>query len=48
MSIWNNFRQWHEGQVYGFQKACQLDDYHMYWLAFVEGVVLTLLFLWLI
>ena len=48
MSIWNRFRQWHEEQVYGFQKACRLDDYEMFMIAFGEGIVMTLLFLWLI
>jgi hypothetical protein len=47
-SILEKFRDWHEKQIFGFQDAMKLDDYHMYWLAFGEGIVLTLLFLWII
>ena len=48
MSIWKLFRNWHEKQIQGFKHAVELEDYHMYWLAFGEGVVIRLLFLWLI
>jgi hypothetical protein len=47
MNIIEKFRAWHEAQLFGFQKAMRLDDYHMLWLAFGEGVVLCLVFLWL-
>lgn len=33
-SILEKFRDWHEKQIFGFQDAMKLDDYHMYWLAF--------------
>jgi len=48
MNITEKLRGWHEAQIYGFQKATRLDDYHMYWISFGEGIVFTLLFLWLI
>jgi len=48
MNISEKFRVWHENQIFGFQKAMRLDDYHMYWLSFSEGVILCLLFQWLI
>ena len=46
-NILSKFRSWHEDQLFGFQNAMRLDDYHMMWLAFGEGVVLCLLFQWL-
>jgi len=45
--ILSKLRDWHEVQVFGFQKAMRLDTYHMLWLAFIEGAVLTLLFQWI-
>ena len=30
------------------EHAMRLDDYHMLWLSFSEGVIFTLLFLWLV
>jgi len=47
-NILETLRGWHETQIVGFQKAVQLDDYHMYWLAFAKGVFLTMIFLWII
>jgi hypothetical protein len=46
-NILSKFRSWHETQLFGFQKAMRLDDYHMLWIAFIKGVVLTLLFQWI-
>lgn len=47
-SMLEKLRVMHENQLYGFQKAMRLDDYHMLWLSFGEGVIFTLLFLWLV
>lgn len=47
-SMLEKLRQWHEKQLYGFQDAMRLDDYHMLWLSFSKGVIFTLLFLWLV
>ena len=47
-SMLEKLRQWHENQLYGFQTAMRLDDYHMLWLSFSKGVIFTLLFLWLV
>jgi len=47
MNIIEKLRSWHETQMFGFQKAMRLDDYHMMWLCFMEGVVLCLVFQWL-
>jgi hypothetical protein len=47
-SILESLRTWHEKQIFGFQHAMRLDDYHMMWLSFTEGVLLTLLLLWII
>tara|TARA_B100001996_G_scaffold288638_1_gene228901 strand:- start:1168 stop:1320 length:153 start_codon:yes stop_codon:yes gene_type:complete len=43
----SKFRTWHERQIFGFQDAMRLDDYHMLWFAFGKGVLLTALFVWL-
>ena len=47
LDMLSKLRAWHEDQVFGFQKALRLDDYWMMWISFAEGVVLTLLFVWL-
>ena len=47
INMLSQLREWHETQLFGFQKALQLDDYHMLWIAFAEGVILCLLFQWL-
>ena len=47
-SMLEKLRVMHEKQLYGFQKAMRLDDYHMLWLSFSKGVLFTLLFLWII
>lgn len=47
-SILEKLRVMHENNLYGFQKALQLDDYHMLWISFSKGVIFTLLFLWII
>jgi len=44
----SKLREWHETQIIGFQRSVQLDDYHMYWLAFGKGVILTMILLWII
>jgi len=44
----SKLREWHETQIVGFQKAMRLDDYHMIWLAFGKGVILTMILLWII
>ena len=36
-SMLEKLRQWHETQLFGFQKALQLDDYHMLWIAFADS-----------
>ena len=46
-NILSKFRSWHEDQLFGFQNAMRLDDYHMLWIAFSKGVILKLLFQWL-
>ena len=47
-SMLEKLRYWHETNLLGFQKAVELDDYHMYWLAFGKGVFLTMILLWII
>ena len=47
-SMLEKLRNWHEFQLTGFQDAMRLDDYPMYWLAFGKGVLLTIVFLWII
>ena len=46
-SMLEKLRNWHETQLFQFQKALQLDDYHMLWIAFAEGVILCLLLQWI-
>ena len=48
INMLSQLREWHETQLLGFQKSVQLDDYHMYWLAFSKGVLLTMILLWII
>ena len=48
INMLSQLREWHETQLFGFQKALQLDDYHMLWIAFAEGVILTMILLWII
>ena len=47
LDMLSKFRSWHERQIFGFQDALRLDDYCMMWISFAEGVILTLLFVWL-
>ena len=46
-NILSKFREWHETQLFGFQKAMRLDEYHMLWIAFTKGILFTLLFQWI-
>ncbi len=48
INMLSELRDWHERQIIGFQQSVQLDDYHMYWLAFGKGVILTMILLWII
>jgi hypothetical protein len=48
INMLSQLREWHETQLVGFQKAMRLDDYHMIWLAFSKGVILTMILLWII
>ena len=47
-NILSKFRSWHETQLFGFQNAMRLDDYHMMWFAFGKGVLFTALLFWII
>ena len=42
-----NLHEWHRDAVYNFQYKLKLDDYTMWWVAFLKGVFLTLFFMWL-
>jgi len=48
INMLSQLRSWHEDQLFGFQKAMRLDDYHMLWIAFSKGVLLTMILLWII
>jgi hypothetical protein len=47
LDMLSKLRTWHERQIFGFQDAMRLDDYHMMWFAFGKGVLFTALFVWL-
>jgi len=48
INMLSQLREWHEKQINGFQEAVQLDDYHMYCIAFTKGCLLTMILLWII
>jgi len=39
--------EWHKDACYQFQYKLNLSDYAMWWVTFLEGVFLTLFFMWL-
>ena len=39
---------WHKDWIMNWQEQLKLDDYTMLWISFGEGVVMTLVLLWLI
>lgn len=39
--------EWHKDACYQFQYKLRLSDYAMWWVTFLEGVLLTLFFMWL-
>ena len=48
LDMLSKLRTWHERQIFGFQDAMRLDDYHMMWFAFGKGVLFTALLFWII
>lgn len=44
----NQLIEWHERKVIGWMTLLQLEPYHIYWIAFVKGIILVLLLQWLI
>lgn len=44
----NKFLKWHEDMVMKWMDLLRLEPYHMYWIAFIKGIILTLLIQWLI
>ena len=45
--FFKNLHEWHRDAVYTFQYKLKLEDYTMWWVAFLKGVFLTLFIMWL-
>ncbi len=48
LELLRKFRIWHEDQIFGFQNAMRIDDYHMLWFAFGKGVLFTAILFWIL
>jgi len=44
----SKFIKWHERRVITWMELLQLEPYHIYWIAFIKGIILILLLQWLI
>lgn len=42
------FFKWHEQRCWSFMDMFRLDWYKMWWVAFAEGVLFTLFWVWLL
>ena len=42
-----NFVEWHKSTIKSWQKSLGVSDYALLWIAFLKGILLTLLVVWL-
>ena len=40
--------EWHKNLIKWWQEKTSMSDYALHWLSFIEGVLITVLIIWLI
>lgn len=49
IKVWfEKFFEWHENQLWSFASLFKIDWYVMCWIAFFEGIVFTLIWIWIL
>ena len=43
----SKFYKWHKTQVYKFINLLNISEYQAMWMAFIKGILITLLLIWI-